>query len=140
MQIRPLSKFTDDVKFHLDMLPTVCLLPERLLFFVSGFRNYLAEQLLSKSAVGGITSFKKPEGDPLVTTFKRVFDSPDIMEVFVPIWAEDVLSQLTSRQKMNVAHMIFKTKEMLRKLYPVTYADNFAYSESTCTSSASGDP
>jgi hypothetical protein len=83
------------------MLPSVCFLPERLLYFVSGFRNYLAEKLLTKT-VGGITSFKKPDGDPLVTTFKRVFDSPDILEVFVPIWSEDVLKELNSRQKMNV--------------------------------------
>jgi hypothetical protein len=90
--------------------------------------------------VGGIISFKKPDGDPLVTTFKRIFDSPDILEILANIWAEDVLNQLTSRQKMNVQHMIFKTKETLRKLYPVTYAENFGYSEATCTSSASGDP
>jgi len=80
--------------------------------------------LLAKS-IGGIVSFKKPAGDPLITTFKRVFDSPDIMEVLVTIWAEDILSQLTSRQKMNVSHMIFKAKEVLRKLYPVTYAETF---------------
>jgi hypothetical protein len=67
--IRPFSKFSDDNKFHMDMLPTVCLLPKRLLFLVSGFRNYLGEKLLSKQSGGGLVTFKKPEGDPVVTTF-----------------------------------------------------------------------
>lgn len=61
----------------------------------------------------------------MFTTFKRVFDSPDILEVFVPIWTEDVVNQLSSRMRMNVEHLIFKTKEVLRKLYPVTFADGF---------------
>ena len=89
--------------------------------------------------MGGIVSFKKPEGDPVITTFKRIFDAPDILETFVPIWVEDVINQLTSRQKMNVEHIIFKTKEALRKLYPVTYADTYSFSEATSTSSAAGD-
>ena len=122
----------------MDMLPSVCLLPERLLYFVSGFRNYLGEKLVMKP-VGGIVSFKKPQGDSAITTFKRVFDSPDIQETLAPIWAEDVLGQLTSRQRMNVEHIVFKTKEALRKLYPVTYAEGFKYSEAAATASAAGD-
>lgn len=48
VQIRPMTKFADDIRFHMDMLPTVCFVPERLLYFVSGFRNYLGDKLLTK--------------------------------------------------------------------------------------------
>jgi len=42
-----------------------------------------------------------------------------------PIWTEDVWNQLNAKQKVNVEHVIFKTRDALRKLYPVTYADAF---------------
>lgn len=48
VQIRPVTKLADDIRFHMRMLPSVCLLPERLLYFVSGFRNFLGEKLVMK--------------------------------------------------------------------------------------------
>jgi hypothetical protein len=46
LEIRPHSKFSDETKFHMDLLPSTYFVPKRLLYFVSGFRNYLGEKLL----------------------------------------------------------------------------------------------
>ena len=54
LNIRPHTKFTDDVKYHMDMLPRTCFLPKRLLYFMSGFRNYLGEKLLKEGAASGL--------------------------------------------------------------------------------------
>jgi hypothetical protein len=40
---------------------------------------------------------------------------------------------------MNVEHIVMKTKDFLRKLYPVVYADEFKFKESAHTASAAGD-
>lgn len=112
-------------------------MPKKLLFFVSGFRNYLGEKLLRQSIMGSnapsLVTFKKPEGDPLITTFAKALDNPDICELLTNIWAEDVWNQLTAKQKMNVEHIVLKTCEYLRKLYPVIYSEGFQMKESTTT-------
>lgn len=46
INIRPHVKFTDDVRYHMDMLPRTCFVSKRLLYFVSGYRNYLGEKLI----------------------------------------------------------------------------------------------
>jgi hypothetical protein len=126
LEVRPYSRFTDENKFHTDMLPSLCFLPKKLLYFVSGFRNYLADKLLTHKGSGpALVTFKKPEGDPLVPTFAKAMDSPDICELLVTVWSDDVLAQLTAKQKMNVEHVMMKTCEYLRKIYPVIYADAF---------------
>lgn len=40
---------------------------------------------------------------------------------------------------MNVENVIIKTKEFLRRLYPVLYADEFQFKPSTSYQSAIGD-
>jgi hypothetical protein len=89
VSIRPHTKFTDDVRFHMDMLPRLCFLSKRLLYFVSGFRNHLGEKLLREASVSGLQTFKKPEGDPIITTFPKIMDCPDIIELLALIWNED---------------------------------------------------
>ena len=61
----------------------------------------------------------------MVNTFATCLDCPDIVEQIVPIWTEDVWSTLTANEKMNVENVILKTREFLRRLYPVIYADEF---------------
>jgi len=51
--IRPHSKFTDESRFHIDLLPHTCFIQKHLLYLVSGFRNYLGEKLLKNAGVGG---------------------------------------------------------------------------------------
>jgi hypothetical protein len=65
-----------------------------------------------------------------------VIDSPDICEQFVKIWSEDVIPNL---DKMNVEHVIQKTRECLRKIYPVLYADEFGLNLYKITESAVAD-
>jgi len=40
---------------------------------------------------------------------------------------------------MNIDHVIQKTRECLRKIYPVLYAEEFGLSNHTVTDSANGD-
>ena len=84
-------------------------------------------------------TFKKPEGDSIVTTFAKVLDCPDICEVVSQIWSEDVWAPMNSKQRQNIENLILKTKEFLRRLYPVLYAERFNFKESNTTASASGD-
>jgi hypothetical protein len=54
---------------------------------MSGFMNYKAKQLL-KDYMSGL--FQKPAGDVVISNFPRIYDSPDIIEELVKIWAEDI--------------------------------------------------
>jgi hypothetical protein len=54
----------------------------------------------------------------------------------VKIWSEDFLPNL---DKMNMEHVIQKTRECLRKIYPVLYAEEFGLNLFSITDSAIGD-
>jgi len=122
VSFRPHTKFTEETKFHLDLLPTTCFIQKRLLYFVSGFRNYIGEKLIRESS-----SFRQPEGDVIISTFPRLLDNPDICEQIILIWSEDVWAKLDARQKLNVEFIMAKTKEFIQKLYPVVYSEEFKF-------------
>ena len=42
INVRTANKIDDDQRYHLSLLPQTCFVQRHLLFFVSGFRNYLA--------------------------------------------------------------------------------------------------
>jgi hypothetical protein len=42
-------------------------------------------------------------------------------------------------ENLNVELITITAKQFIRKLYPVIYAEEFAYRESACTASAAGD-
>ena len=65
-----------------------------------------------------------------------MIDCPDISEQFVRIWSEDFTPNL---DKMNIEHVIQKTRECLRKIYPVLYAEEFGFNLHSITESAIGD-
>ena len=136
VSIRPHTKFTEETKFHLDLMPSTCLIQKRLLYFVSGFRNYIGEKLIKESSMN---SFRQPEGDVVISCFPRILDNPDICEQIIAIWSEDVWAQLNARQKLNVEFIMLKTKEYIQKLYPVIYSEEFKFKESDYTMSAAGD-
>lgn len=46
VSFKPLTSVEAETRLHLEMLPSTCLIQKKLLFFVSGYRNYAAEQLL----------------------------------------------------------------------------------------------
>jgi len=110
VNVRPFTKFTEETKFHMSMLPSTCLINKRLLYFVSGFRNYLGDKLLKQSEMG---LFTKPEGDIVISSFPKILDNPDICEQLISIWADDVWSVLGARQKMNITHLVNKTVEFI---------------------------
>jgi hypothetical protein len=61
------------------MMPSTCLVHKKLLHFVSGFRNYTAEKL-QKQSIQGVT--KKPAGSVTISTFPKILDNPDVLEIF----------------------------------------------------------
>lgn len=72
----------------------------------------------------------------MISTFQKVIDCPDILEQFVRVWSEDFTPNL---DKMNIEHVIQKTRECLRKIYPVLYAEEFGLNLHTVTETAIGD-
>lgn len=48
VQITPLARLQDDVKYHMTMMPSTCLVHRNLLHFVSAFMNYKARKLLEE--------------------------------------------------------------------------------------------
>lgn len=84
IQLRPHTKFSDETKFHMDLLPSICFVQKSLLYLVSGFRNYLGEKILKDASSGStLLTFRQPEGDSIITTFAKVFDNPDFTEIIV---------------------------------------------------------
>lgn len=66
----------NDIKYHMMMMPSTCLVHRSLLHFASAFMNYKARKLLSEQE-GGV--FKKPSGDAVISCFPTVIDCPDIV-------------------------------------------------------------
>lgn len=118
------------------MLPSTCLVNKRLLYFVSGFRNYIGDKLLKDTLVG---SYRQPEGDVIISMFPKILDSPDICETLIKVWADDVWVHVKGKAKLNVEFVMLKTKDFIQRLYPVIYSTEFKYKESNPSESASGD-
>ena len=57
-------------------MPSTCLVHKNLLYFTSGFINYKAKKILTEQELG---KFKKPSGDPILSSFPNIYDNPDIM-------------------------------------------------------------
>lgn len=74
-----------------------------------------------------------------MTTFPKILDCPDIVELLAQIWNEDFVDQMSRGENMNIELIIVTTKQFIRKLYPVIYADEFQFKDSQCTMSAAGD-
>ena len=87
VQITTMIKMPPEVRYHITMMPSTCLVQRSLLNFVSAYMNYKAKKLLEEQ-VGGV--FRKPSGDVVISCFPFVFDCPDIVEILATIWREDV--------------------------------------------------
>ena len=66
-------------------------------------------------------------------------DNIDILEVLVQVWQEDVMSTFSAAQKRSIALPIAKAKEIIHKIYPVLFADEFQLGESNYMESACFD-
>jgi hypothetical protein len=78
------------------MLPKTCLLQKRLILLASGYRNILGRELLGDD----INKIVKPAGskffliiiiDLVFSTFPNILDNPDICEILIPIFQNDVV-------------------------------------------------
>jgi len=78
VSFKPLAAIEAESRLHLDLLPSTCLIQKKLLFFVSGYRNYAAVELISNNASA---EFKKPVGNVVMSCFSKILDSPDLLEV-----------------------------------------------------------
>jgi hypothetical protein len=82
---------------------------------------------------------KKPSGSVTISTFPKILDSPDVLEIFTQIWVEDVMTGLNANQKKSVELLMQKSKDYIHKMYPLFYSDEFAWSLNNATSSVRGD-
>lgn len=105
VQIKPLAKLPAEVKHHMDLLPSTCLVPQALLYFVSGFMNYKARALLRESSSGPP---RRPPGDVVLSSFPKIFDCPDILEELTVIWSED-LQPAIDKSKRNIELIVERT-------------------------------
>ena len=42
-------------------------------------------------------TFKHPEGDIIISCFPKIVDSPDICELLIQIWQEDVWASINAK-------------------------------------------
>ena len=110
----------------MQFLPSTCLIQKKLLLFVSGYRNYAGKTLLKESTLG---NFKQPGGSVVLSCFPKLVDNIDILEILIAVWSEDVIAPMSLAQKKNFTQLNFKVKEIIMKIYPVLFADEFDMTE-----------
>jgi hypothetical protein len=135
IEVKKFTSLNSDVRQHLELMPSTCLVHSHFLYFVSGFMNYKSRHLL-KSTIQ--SSFKQPDGDVVISTFPRVYDSPDILEELALVWVEDFKKQVESKVN-DVDFIMTRTKEIVCRLYPIFHSDEFRELSTSSTSSAAGD-
>lgn len=72
----------------------------------------------------------------MLSCFPKLVDNIDILEVLVQVWAEDVLGTMSAAHKKSIQMPINKAKEIIHKIYPVLFADEFQLGESNHMESA----
>ena len=117
----------------MQFLPSTCIIQKKLLLFVSGYRNYAGSSLLKDNTLG---IFKKPGGSVALSCFPKIIDNIDILEQLVIVWSEDVMKPMSDAQKRSIQTPIQKTKDMIHKIYPVLFADEFKLYDSNHMDSA----
>jgi len=78
VSFKPLTAVEPETRLHLSMLPSTCLLQKKMLYLLSGYRNYAAEKLMNQSSVGLL---KKPSGNVVMSCFPKILDCPDVLEI-----------------------------------------------------------
>lgn len=105
VEVTPFEKLDESTKFHMNLMPSTCLLYTTLMHFMSGFMNYKADKLLSQSSSTG-GQFFKPGGDVIISNFPKIIDCPDICEPLARIWLEDVMPRLQGANSDNIEYCI----------------------------------
>lgn len=94
----------------MEFLPSTCVVHKKLVSFVSGYRNYAAE-LLIRSTTGG--TMKKPIGDVVMSTFPKIMDCPDVVEILALCWTEDFVEKRSVVEKRSIELAVTKIKDYI---------------------------
>ena len=92
VSFKPIALVEPENKLHLELLPSTCLIQKKMLYFVSGYRNYAAKLLLPQMAAGNM---KKPIGNVVMSSFGKILDCADLLESVALIWHEDYVEKFT---------------------------------------------
>jgi hypothetical protein len=115
------EKWTKEVKFMVDLLPSTCFINKNLLSFIVAYREYAGSVL----KVGGTNvPHTKPTGDVVLSCFPEILDNPDIAEITTRVWVEDVVNK--SKEKDPAKSLAYFKEEMtkiVKKLWPVLFSD-----------------
>lgn len=135
---KPITTIEADVRTHLDMMPSTCLLHKSMVFLLSGYRNYIAKKLLAQSQVGIL---KKPTGDVVISCVPKILDCPDVLETVIHVWEADYLKTLTQQHRKSIDYLMRTMEDIVTRLYPVFYSVEFGHQntnfyESVCTDQA----
>lgn len=79
--------------------------------------------------------FKQPAGDVVLSCFPKIIDNIDILEILVTVWNEDIVSKMKAAERMTIDIPIKAACDIIKKIYPVLFADEFGMSEKTQMSS-----
>ena len=99
MSFKPEANLELETKFHMQFLPSTCMIQKKLLLFISGYRNYAGQSLLKDNTLG---HFKKPGGSVALSCFPKIIDNIDILEQLVICWQEDVIAGMTPANKKSI--------------------------------------
>ena len=124
VQVTPFEDLADDTKFHLNLMPSTCLLYGTLLHFMSGFMNYKADALLSQSSSTG-GQFFKPGGDVVIANFHKLIDCPDICLTLAKIWLDDVVPRLQGSSSKDIEYCVQRMEDFVTRMYTVLYCEEF---------------
>jgi hypothetical protein len=113
--------------YHIQLLPSTFVVNRPLLAFVSGFRNAAGSILLKQ------TQIRKPDGDCMMSCFPKIMDNIDVLENLVATYNEDFW------KTKKIGEVIEKVREIITRLYPVIYSNDFKWSETTFSDSVCSD-
>ncbi len=131
VQVKTFRNLPADMKMHIDYLPQRCLINSKLLVFASGFRHYLAENLLHEDTLHNLR-----QGNPVIEMFMKILNNPDIMEIFAKHWVSLILNKLSPKEQRPGDILIRRVEDVILKIYPVIYKNDFQYVEAEPNQSA----
>lgn len=101
-----------DLKHHLDFLPDTLIGPCSLIFMISLYRHSLADHLLQQTITVINTEL---EHCPVESTFPKLFEQPDILNVF----RKELLEQMKIEKK-SIKKDIKRMKKLFQQVYKET--------------------
>jgi len=70
-----------------------------------------------------------------MSTFPKIVDCPDFLEVVAYRWNEDVLKTMSSKLNKDFDMVTDQTVDFIMRLYPVFFTDEFNYAAKDKTKS-----